>query len=163
MKKLFAVAVVLSLAGTASAASVAFDFGTNFYHPTASGYLTQNGQNFLVSWNLDNDLGLGVYTELSNWSNVTGTGTLAVSAISIAKGVVKNVAVGLNLGSGTTATNTRPLADIFGVVNILSGSGEKVSGALRATASARFCQAQLQAAGQVADGYSVGLSVQVGF
>lgn len=162
MKKLFAVAVVLSLAGTASAASVAFDFGTNFYRPAAAGYLTQNGQNFTLSWALDNDLSLGVYTESSPVSNGT-VDTLSVSTIQVAKGVVKNVAVGLNLGAGTVAAGgTAPLVDVFGVVNILSGSGEKVSGALRATAAARFCKVAF-AGGGVADGYNLGLSVQIGF
>lgn len=173
MKKLFAVAVVLSLAGTASAASVAFDFGTNFYRPTAVGYTVGNGQNFTMSWALDNDLSLGVYQELSNWTNittaappVTTNGTLSVSAIQISKGVVKNVAVGLNLGAGTSTGGiaaTKPLADVFGVVNILSGSGEKVSGALRATAAARFSKTSLCVATDMADGYNLNLSVQVGF
>jgi hypothetical protein len=161
MKKLFAVAIVVSLAGAASAASVGFDFGTNFYKPAANGYLTQNGSNFTLSWNLDSDISLGVYQELSNWTNVATTGTLSVSAVQISKGVVKNVAVGLDLGSGT-ATNTQALVDVFGVVNILSGSGEKVSGALRATAAARFCKATLTAPAN-ADGYNLGLSVQIGF
>jgi hypothetical protein len=165
MKKLFAVAVVLSLAGTASAASVAFDFGTNFYRPAASGYLTQNGQNFTLGWALDNDLSLGVYTELSQVTGNAVTDTLAVTSIQVAKGVVKNVVVGLNLGSGTTTAvaATAPLVDVFGVVNILSGSGEKVSGALRATAAARFCSVALNGGAANANGYNLGLSVQVGF
>lgn len=170
MKKLFAVAVVLSLAGTASAASVAFDFGTNFLRPTAPGFLAQNGQNFTLSWALDNDLSLGVYTETSNYNGgaAATTNTLAVSTIQVAKGVVKNVNVGLNIGAGTpgyAGAVSAALVDVFGVVNILSGSGEKVSGALRATAAARFSKADLDSAGTVAvaDGYNLGLSVQVGF
>jgi len=168
MKKLFAVAVVLSLAGTASAASVMFDFGTNFYRPTAANYLTQNGSNFTLSWALDNDLSLGAYTENSNTMIGAVAGTLSVSAIQVAKGVVKNVVVGLNLGAATgtvAASNTAALADVFGIVNILSGTGEKVSGALRATAAARFSKASLTgvAGGAASDGYNLGLSVQVGF
>ena len=66
MKKLFAYAIAMSMAGTASAASIGFDFGTNFYKPAAAGYTTENGQSFAVSWNLDSDVTLGVYTEQSN-------------------------------------------------------------------------------------------------
>lgn len=169
MKKLYAVAVVLSLAGTASAASVMFDFGTNFYKPAANGYLTQNGQNFTLGWMLDNDLSLGVYTEQSNTMIGAVAGTLSVSSVQIAKGVVKNVMVGLNLGAATgavgAANNTAALADVFGAVNILTGTGEKVSGALRALASARFSKASLTGAagGAAADGYNLGLAVEIGF
>jgi hypothetical protein len=91
------------------------------------------------------------------------TGQLTVSAIQIMKGVVKNVAVGLNLGAGTeTATaavgNTATLVDILGTVTILSGTGEKVSGNLRAMVSARFCDTTANM-----DGVNFGLGVQVMF
>lgn len=163
MKKIFAYAIAMSLAGSASAASIGFDFGTNFYKPHASGYTTENGQNFTISWNLDSDVSFGIYTEQSNYTGAT-PGVLSVSAVQIAKGVMKNVTVGLKLGSATTAAGTAPLADIFGAVNIITSSGDKVEGALRATASARFSNAVLNAAPvAVADGVNLGLSVQVAF
>ena len=82
-----------------------------------------------------------------------------MSAVQVAKGVLKNVQVGLNLGSGTdSTTNTAPLCDIFGSVNMLSGAGEKVTGALRATIAARFCNTTANT-----DGINLGLSVQVAF
>jgi len=161
MKKLLGMAVAMSLAGTAMAGSVGFDFGTNFFKPSGVGGEAGNGQNFTIGWNLDNDLSLGVYTELSNVTLTAGTGTLAVSAIQITKGVMKNVDIGLTLGSGTqtvAGAPTAPLADIVGGVNLLSGSGDKISGALRATVAARFCNT-----GTNMDGVNLGLSVRIEF
>jgi hypothetical protein len=172
MKKLFAIAIAMSLAGAASAASIGFDFGTNFYKPAVTGYTTENGENFALSWNLDSDVSLGIYTETSNFSAGTAatTGTLAVSAVQVTKGVMKNVNVGLAVGSATSTigavTSTAPMVDIVGTVDILSGSGDKISGALRASAAARFCQADLEntaAAFNEADGVNLGLAVQVAF
>jgi hypothetical protein len=164
MKKLFACAIAVSLAGTAMAGGVAFDFGTNFFDPSKNGAQAQNGQNFLMSWMLEEDLSLGVYTEQSNlFDGAVGAwpvgSTFTVSAIQVAKGVLKNVQVGLNLGSGTDSTsNTAPMCDIFGTVNLLSGAGEKVTGALRATIAARFCNTNNNT-----DGVNLGLAVQVAF
>jgi hypothetical protein len=166
MKKILAFAVAISLASTAMAGGVAFDFGTNFFKPSANGAQAQNGQNFLMSWTLEGDLSFGVYTEQSNLFGIAnwpvGT-TFTVSAIQVAKGVLKNVQVGLNLGSGTDSAaapsgSTAPLCDVFGTVTMLSGAGEKVTGALRATVSARFCNTTNNT-----DGVNVGLSVQVAF
>jgi hypothetical protein len=176
MKKLIAGAVALTISGSAMAAasSVGFSFGTNFYAPSRSGFVAQNGQNFTISWMLDNDVSLGVYNELTGIANgavVPATlSTLTVNAIQISKGVMKNVNVGLNLGSGTTTANatapavaaeTNPVADIFGTVNILSGSGDKVSGSLAATVSARF----IKNTGAVSNlnGTNIGLSVGIMF
>jgi hypothetical protein len=161
MKKLLAYVVAMSLAGTASAASIGFGFGTNFYKANAVDSETENGQNFTVSWNLDSDISFGVYTEETNLTDTLG-GTLAVSAIQLTKGVMKNVTVGLNLGSGTTDIETMALADIFGAVTILSSSGSKVEGSLVATASARFSQVDI-GSGDAADGVNLGLSVLVAF
>ncbi len=160
MKKVLAIAVVMGLAAGAQAASVGFDFGTNFYKPSAAGLNAENGTNFGVNWMLDNDLKLGIYNEMSN---VTGVATgFSLSAIQIAKGVVKNVFVGLNLGAGTGVTTATDV-DIFGTVNILSGTGEKVSGNLVATVAARFCKAQVNAVPDIADGYNLGLAANIGF
>lgn len=164
MKKLFAIAIAVSLAGSAMAAgSVGFEWGTNFFKPSNAGAQTQNGTNFTLSWNLDNDLSMGVYTETSNLlgGGAVAGDTVTVSAIQIMKGVVKNVAVGLNLGSGTETVgvgSTSTLVDVLGTVNILSGTGEKVTGNLRAMASARFCATTCKM-----DGVNLGLGVQVLF
>jgi hypothetical protein len=164
MKKLFAIAIAMSLAGTAMASSVGFEFGTNFFRPSVTGAQTQNGENFTVGWNLDSDVSLGIYNELSNVLVAGTAGTLAVSAIEVSKGVMKNVGIGLRLGQGTTAgaigADVDPLADIVGAVDILSGSGDKISGSLRATVAARFCNT---AASVVMDGVNLGLSVKIGF
>lgn len=174
MKKLFAYVIAMSLASGAMAGSVGFDFGTNFFKPHASGGQATNGSNFLVSWVLDNDLALGVYTELSNLgvNDTTGTfdnvATLSVNAIQVTKGVMKNVSVGLNLGSGTVApgaggslvAETKPVVDILGAVNILSGTGDKIQGALRATAAARFLNTTTGTNPKL-DGVNIGLAVQL--
>lgn len=174
MKKLIAIAVILGFSAGAQAA-VGFSFGTNFYKPNAKSYETKNGRNFLVNWSLDNDLFLGVYEEDSQTFDNTVTaapagptpGALNVSAIQVAKGVVKNVVVGLNLGSGAVAGAIEPLVDVFGAVNILSGQGEKVSGALKATVAARFCEVALAqtagGAGGKANGLNLGLAVDMVF
>lgn len=174
MKKLFAIAIAVSLAGSAMAAgSVGFEWGTNFYKPSASGGKASNGTNFLLSWNLDSDLSLGVYTETSivavnDTTPVAAVSTLTVSAIQIMKGVVKNVAIGLNIGSGalaaggTLVAETKPLVDVVGEVTILSGTGEKVSGNLRAMAAARFLNTTA-APNPKLDGVNLGLAVQVMF
>lgn len=164
MKRVLVIALAAMLAGGAvQAASVGFDFGTNFFKPSVAGAQTGNGSNFLISWQLDNDVALGVYTE-QNPNVVVGAlaGTLAVSAIQVTKGVIKNVSVGLNLGSGsTTATlpvSTAALVDVLGTVNILSGSGDKVQGALKAIVAARFCNTTTSM-----DGVNLGLAVALWF
>lgn len=164
MKRIFAIAVAVSLASTAMAGGVAFEFGANFFKPNLAGAQAQNGQNFTMSWNLESDLSLGVYTEQSFlFDGVGGVwaagSTLTVSAIQVTKGVMKNVEIGLNLGSGTDSTsNTAPLVDILGSVNILSGSGDKVSGALVGMAAARFCNTTNNT-----DGVNIGIAVEVEF
>jgi len=166
MKKILVVAVVFALAGAAQAASVGFDFGTCFFKPSGAGGQTGNGSSFLINWNLENDLSLGVYAEQNpNVVLTVGAGTLTVSAIQVSKGVVKNVAVGLNLGSGAETLTVGPpigstasLVDIFGSVVILSGKGEKVEGTLKATVAARFCNTVTNM-----DGVNLGLVVGIGF
>lgn len=175
MKKLFATILVAALAGgTAHAGSVAFDFGTNFFKPSATGGQVGNGSNFLVSWTIDNDISFGAYTESSiatatdsNAVPALRTGTLTVTAIQVTKGIVKNVAVGLNLGSGTLGAawtaETDPLVDILGTLNILSGKGDKVEGYLKAIAAARFCNTGGGANNVPMDGINFGLAVGASF
>jgi hypothetical protein len=165
MKRLYAVLAAVTLAGAAGAASVNFDFGTNFFTPNNPGALTQNGTNFLISWNIENDIALGTYTELSllNGGGYGVGDTLSVAALQVTKGVVKGVRVGLNLGAGTESTGptTATLVDVLGAVDILSGAGDKVEGRLTATVAARFNK--LPGAPANLDGYNVGLSVGIGF
>jgi hypothetical protein len=162
MKKVLVIALAAMLAGGAvQAASVGFDFGTNFFKPSGAGGETGNGSNFLISWQLDNDVALGVYTEQDPAVvQDAGTAAFTVSAIQVSKGVIKNVSVGLNLGSGTedNTPDTAALVDIFGAVNILSGSGEKINGSLKATVAARFCNTNINM-----DGVNLGLAVALWF
>lgn len=164
MKKLLAAVVALGIAGSASASAIDFSFGTNFYKPHADVYegMVENGQCFLVSWNLDSDISLGVYNELSSYD--FGGETLAVTAVQATKGIVKNVAVGINLG-GADPTDGTPgaLVDILGTVKILSGSGDKIEGAVTATAAARFSKADLDGGRNYVDGVNLILAVLLGF
>ena len=82
---------------------------------------------------------------------------------------MKNVSVGLNLGSatftdGAAASNSGTMVDIFGTVTILSASGDKIEGSLRANAAARFSNVTLLTGGAIpGDGVNLGLSVQIAF
>ena len=158
MKRLLATVFAVSLAGSV-AASVGFEFGANFFKPSAGGAQVTEGQNFLVNWQLDNDLALGVYTETSDWAIGAATGTLTVSAIQVAKGVMKGVNVALNIGSGNDGAGNAALIDVLGSVTILSGSGEKVKGSLKGVAAARFCNATPLSM----DGVNLGLAVGLEF
>lgn len=162
MKKIVAIAVVLGLAGGAQAASVGFDFGVNWVNwndNAAAGVAesTQQGRNFLLSWNLDNDISLGVYNEVISDSGGTPS---VLNAIQVGKGVVKNVKVGFNLGSLDLLSAGAPqaVADVFGEVTILSGAGDKVSGALKAVVASRFSNSAVNA-----DATNLGLEVGIAF
>lgn len=159
MKRLLIALVAVCLAGSAAASSIDFTFGTNFYTPAAAGEQTENGSNFTVAWNLDSDISLAAYSEAGNTSN----GACSVAAIQVAKGVIKRVKVGVNLGSMTTVASTDSLVDIFGAVTILAGTGEKITGELVATAAARFSKADVDGASAPADGTNLGLGVLIGF
>jgi hypothetical protein len=163
MKKVLAIAVILGLSAGAQAASVSFDFGTNFvkWNDTSgatgvgSTNAVNNGRNFTLSWNLDNDLAMGVYNEVDE----DPTNQTLMNAIQITKGVVKNVAVGLNIGEmNPVANGYQAVVDVFGSVNILSGTGEKVNGALKAIVAARFSNSNVDA-----DSTNMLLAVSLGF
>jgi hypothetical protein len=164
MKKLLAIAVVVGLAGAASAASVGFEYGVNFFKPAVAGAQAKEGQNLLLNWNLDNDIALGIYTELTNLVGIlplVAGDTLAVSAIQVTKGVIKNVVVGLNLGAGKVSANAAAtLVDVFGEVTMLSGTGEKVTGSLKGVVSARFAKNTVPCS---MDGYNLGIALGVAF
>jgi hypothetical protein len=164
MKKLLITAVAVLLAGGVMAANLEFDAGINFFQPALAGAQAKEGQTLAMSWGLDTDLMAGIYTELTNLvggAGVAAGDTLAVTAIQVSKGVVKNVVVGLNLGRGTPSSAgavAANLADVFGTVTILSGSGEKITGSLKAMVAARYCNSTPKM-----DGYNFGLAVGVGF
>jgi hypothetical protein len=165
MKKAIAAVFALSLASSAMA-TVGVDFGTNWYKVSytdnVGDHLQGQGQNFLISWTLDNDLSLGAYTESGTWTYDGGsTNVWDLRAIQISKGVVKNVAVGLNVGTMYNDWNSEDsmLTDVFGAVTILGGSGDKVSGALKTTVGARFAYDS----GYDYSGINVNLSVGLSF
>jgi len=58
----------------------------------------------------------------------------------VSKGIVKNVDVGMHLGSfyEDYYSNSGLVADIYGSVNVVSGKGDKVEGALKGQAGGRF-------------------------
>lgn len=159
MKKIFVIAVVLGLAGGAQAASIGFDFGTTWTKWADPANLgtgpVDQGQSFLLSWNLDNDVILGVYNEVSTSATIQST----YNAIQVSKGVVKNVRVGFNIGSlNPLALGAQAAVDVFGEVVILAGTGEKVTGALKAIVAARLSNAAVNA-----DATNLGLAVGIGF
>lgn len=164
MKRIFASIVAMSLAGAATAGTLGLQMGASFFDPSAAGAQVDEGNSLLVSWNLDSDISVGMYFErvgLVGGTYVVGD-TLTVSALQVMKGVVKSVDVGLRMGAGTESTGptTGALVDIVGQVKILSGSGEKVEGAVVGTIASRFCS---PVGVQSVDGISMGLSLLVEF
>lgn len=170
MKKILTAVAALSLASSALAAgSVGVEFGSNWYNVSYTANvgdnLTGQGQNFLVFWGLENDLQLGAYTESSVLDDGYGnTYSFEVFAIQIAKGIVKNVYAGLNIGQMTNDWSSPALSgtlvDVFGKVIILSGGGEKVSGTVSATVAGRFCT---DSGDYQWNGMLINLSVGLGF
>lgn len=162
MKKLLVAAVALGLVGSASASTIDISMGTNFFKSNVEGANVQNGQCFTVAWNVDSDIALGFYSESTNYP--VGR-PLTVTALQFSKGVVKNVAMGLNLGHAELAGPDRGLVDVFGTVKMLSGSGDKIEGAVTATAAARFSKAR-RAFGDhegFIDGVNLIMAVMLGF
>ena len=173
MKRIFASIVAISLAGAATAGTLGLQMGASFFDPSVAGAQVDEGNSFAVTWNLDSDINVGMYFErvglLGATYSAVAPDTLAVSALQVGKGVIKNVDVGLRMGAGTTTvttvgpvvtTNTAALVDIYGQVKILTGSGEKVEGALVGTIAARFCNPQPNPS---VDGVSMGLGLLVEF
>ena len=145
MKKLFTAVVVAGALASTAMATVGIDFGTNWYKvnytDNSGDHMLGQGQNFLVTWTLDNDLSLGSYAEAGTWIyNGGSTDDWDLTAIQIAKGIVKNVAIGTNIGRmyNTYGGSAGMLTDVFGSVVVIGGSGDKVNGSLKAIVSARF-------------------------
>lgn len=165
MKKLIAVAFALTMATSAMAAgSIGFEYGSSWFRPHYNDQgagldWTAQGQTFAINWVLDNDMWVGVYTESLNLNDGYGdTYPWSAQAIQVTKGVVKNVAVGLNIGTFYEAYNTAvgPLADVFGEVTLLAGNGDKVSGSLKANVAARWAD-DTNGGGEDWSGYTVSL------
>ncbi len=146
MKKILTVLFAVSVASSAMAAgNLSVDFGSVWYKVSytdgVSDHLQGQGQSFAINWTLDNDLSLGAYSESGRWVYAsTGYDDWDIRAITIAKGIVKNVTIGMNLGDmyDTYSGDDGMLTDIFGSVVILGGSGDKVSGQLKTNVGARF-------------------------
>jgi hypothetical protein len=165
MKKLIAGAFALSMATSAMAAgTIGFEYGSSWFRPKLSANgaqldWTAQGQTFAITWALDNDMWVGVYTEALNLNDGYGdTYPWSGQAIQVSKGIVKNVAVGLNIGTFYEAYYgaVGPLADVFGEVTLLSSNGDKISGSLKANAAARWAN-DTSAGGDDFSGYTVGI------
>jgi len=170
MKKIIAGAFALSVATSAMAATVSLDYGSSWFRPRlnfeGNSYdWTAQGQTFALNWALDSDTWVGVYSEALNLNSGYGNTYPWVSqALQISKGVVKNVAVGVRLGTFNEGYDydTGALTDVYGTVTILSGSGDKVTANLKAEVAGRWADNEWQG-GQDWSGYTVGLSAGVGF
>ena len=144
MKKLFAAVLTLSLASSAMA-GFGVEFGSNWYKVNHTDNVYDNlfgqGQNFTLTWSLDNDLSLGSYAEAGTWLYDNGSSdTWELTAIQISKGIVKNVAIGTNIGRmyTTYGGNQALLIDVFGEVTLLAGTGDKVGGSVKTQITARY-------------------------
>lgn len=146
MKKIMIVLTALSLASPVFAAGmVGVEFGSVWYNVSytenVGDHISGQGQSFLVYWGLENELQLGAYTESDVMSDNDGNSySFEVFAIQIAKGIVKNVYAGINVGQMTNDWTPASglMIDVFGNVILLSGGGEKVSGTVKATVAGRF-------------------------
>lgn len=151
MKKyLLLVLSMLILSSTAALAeSVSFGFGTNFLKPSNAGFAVSNGHIFEVNWKMDSDVSFGIVEEettldYTDTNGVLDIGTLNITGIKLSKSVINNVELGIMLGSGTavfplaTARDTSAVVDIFGTVTMVSGTGGKVAGSIKACIAARY-------------------------
>jgi hypothetical protein len=169
MKKLIAGLFAASLASTAMA-TASFDFGSIWWFPrydSNDGYnYAGQGQAFSANWDLDNDLIVGSYSEISDLYESTNYDThhFTINAINVSKGVVKNASIGLHLGVFYNADDdyTGMLTDVFGDVKILAGAVDKVSGSLKAQFGARFARENENGNDYDYSGYFVALAVGVG-
>jgi hypothetical protein len=169
MKKLIAGLFAASLASTAMA-TASFDFGSIWWFPRYDSNYGDNfagqGQSFSANWDLDNDLIVGAYSEISDLyeSNNYDTHHFVINAINVSKGVVKNASIGLHLGTFYNAYDdyTGMLTDVFGDVKILSGNVDKVSGSLKANFGGRFARENENSGDYDWSGYFVSLAVGIG-
>jgi hypothetical protein len=167
MKRILIAVAVVAMASTAMGA-VGIEFGSNWFKPNMepfySGYdWFGQGQNMTITWAIDNDVALGVYVENTMVNDGYGSSyPFVVNAIQLRKGIVKNVDVGMNLGTfyEDYGGYTGMLTDVFGEVTVLSGKGEKVEGALKGQVGGRWADASWQGGGSW-NGYFVNLLVAI--
>lgn len=169
MKKAIAAVLVLGLASPVMAA-VGIEVGSNWYKVNytdrVGDHLMGQGQSMLVYWGLDTDLTLGAYTEnLVMSTNYGSSYSWEMAAIQVAKGIVKNVNFGLNLGTGYFDWISGPIVvtDVFASVVILSGASDRVSGTVKATVAGRFCREVYSGNDYDFNGLVVGLAIGLGF
>lgn len=166
MKKLLGTVVALGMAASASA-TVSFQFGSNWFFPQGDIYntadrLSGQGQNFGANWDLDNDLIIGVYSEVTDLTDGYGSYyPFSVQAITVGKGVMKNASVALHLGTFYEDYNgyTGMLTDVLGSVVIMGGSADKISGGLTASFGGRFAVDDYSSNW---NGYFINLGVTIG-
>ena len=166
MKKILVAVFALCLASPVMA-TVGVEFGTNWYKVqytyNTDDHLMGQGQNMLVFWGIDNDITIGAYVESNMISDQDGNVySFDGQAIQLTKGILKNVAIGLNIGQMYNEWNYEvgQFTDVFGAVTILSGSSEKVAGLVKAAVGARFYTDDSE---YTFDGVVVNLSVGLGF
>lgn len=169
MKKIMTGAFALAMASNAFA-TASFEFSSIWWYPrydTNYGYnMSGQGQGVGINWDLDNDLFVGAYSEISDVYEPTNYDThhFTINAINVGKGVVKNAAIGLRLGTFYNAYDdyTGMLTDVYGNVTMMSGSVDKVSGSLHATFGGRFAREYENAGDYDFSGYFVSLGIGVG-
>ena len=145
MKRILIAVAVVAMASTAMGA-VGIEFGSNWFKPRLDPNSSNEnwfgqGQNMTISWTIDNGMSLGVYSESTLLNDGMGTtNNFNVNSVMVSKGIVKNVDVGMHLGSfyEDYYSNSGLVADIYGSVNVVSGKGDKVEGALKGQAGGRF-------------------------
>jgi len=168
MKRLIAVLFAASLA-PAVQASVGFEFGSQFFFPrvdtVGSGYnWTGQGQTFQVNWGLDNGIRLGAYTESTDLGDGYGNSyNFSVQEIVIGKEVVKNAAVHMKIGSFYESYNdvSGLCTDLVGSITLISGTGDKVTGAIKANVGGRWAD-NTGNGGEDWSGWFLNLGVEVG-
>ncbi|GEM_PF-2577907 len=144
MKKLllFVFGILIASGIHASADSIGFSYGVNFLTPSDSGFSTSHGRTTSLEWMLDEGLRLGVINEQTNLDYDGEIGNLTHNGLRVHHEVINRVNVGIGLGSATAniagSQVTTSLVDIIGEVVIYSEEGEKISGSLVASLSARF-------------------------
>lgn len=169
MKKLIGAVLALGMSSSAFA-TASFEYASVWSFPTYDPIYNGDefhgqGQSFAANWDLDNDLIVGVYTESTVLTEVDDgyTYNMTVNALNISKGVVKNASIGLHLGTFYEDWNGAAgmLTDLFGSVTIMSGSADKIGGALKATFGGRFARDNYDATGYYGNwgGYFASLGV----
>jgi hypothetical protein len=160
--------MLMASMASAAHAAVGFEFGAQFYNPRIDpngAGLNWNGvgQSFAVTWGIDGGMTLGAYAEATDLNDGYGnTYPFTVQAISIAKDIVKSASIGLRIGSFYEDYNgvSGLLTDIAATLTLLQGGGDRVNGAVLATAGGRFAD-NSNSGGEDWSGYFVNLAVAI--